>query len=458
MLNLIRWFPEVTRPTQKFVAFNEKLKWTGIVLIIFFVLNLVPLFGLWQNQLKQFELLSVLLGASFGSILSLGIGPIVTASIVLQLLNGSGLLKFDLTKPEGKKTFQGVQKLLTIFFVFFEAIVYVVMRGLAPSPELVGYKYLLVQIILIAQLALGGFLIILLDDLVSKWGFGSGVSLFIAAGVAQHLFIRLASPLPSPTNPELAVGALPAFFQSLAIGDAISALIMISRIVFTVIIFVIAVYAQSMKVELPLSFGVIGGQALRWPLAFLYTSNIPVILVAALFANIQLWATLLQNWGFPILGRFVGNTPVSGLVTLLTPPHIVQKIITGSLTFHDVLTGLVYLSIFILACILFSWLWVNTAGMDAASQAKHIMASGLSMPGFRRDERVLERVLSRYISALTVMGGAAIGILAGLADISGTLTSGTGLLLTVMIIYRFYEEIVKQHMVDMNPLLKRFIS
>ena len=96
--------------------------------------------------------------------------------------------------------------------------------------------------------------------------------------------------------------------------------------------------------------------------------------------------------------------------------------------------------------------------MDAKSQAKNIMASGLQIPGFRKDERVLERLLARYIMPLTVMGGMAVGLLAALADVSGALTSGTGLLLTVMIIYRLYEEIAQQHMMDMNPMMRKFMG
>ncbi len=107
--NILNNLPEVQGPTQKKLGFKEKLKWTGAILILFFVLGMVPLFGLGQNALEQFEFLSIILGAKFGSIISLGIGPIVTASIVLQLLQGSGLMKMDLTTHEGKKRFQGIQ-------------------------------------------------------------------------------------------------------------------------------------------------------------------------------------------------------------------------------------------------------------------------------------------------------------------------------------------------------------
>ena len=108
--------PEVRGPTEKRLSFNIKLKWTLTILVAFFVLSVIPLFGLGENALAQFETLSIILGASFGSIMSLGIGPIVTASIVLQLLTGSGILKIDTTTKEGRKYFQGLQKVLAIFF------------------------------------------------------------------------------------------------------------------------------------------------------------------------------------------------------------------------------------------------------------------------------------------------------------------------------------------------------
>ena len=237
-----------------------------------------------------------------------------------------------------------------------------------------------------------------------------------------------------------------------------TAFLMLAALASTFLIFAIAVYAQSMKVEIPLSFGRVRGHGIRWPLHFIYTSNIPVILMAALMANVQLWARLLQNWGIPIFGKFIGNSPASGLVAWLTPPNVVDKIIKGSLTFGDVGSVLIYLVIFIAGCIVFSWFWVQTSGMDARSQAKQMLSSGLQIPGFRKDERVLERILQRYITPLTIMGAIAVGALAALADVSGALTNGTGLLLTVMIIYRLYEDVARQHMMDMNPMLRKFMG
>ncbi len=456
---IIENLPEVSAPTQKRLPFKDKLKWTLIILILFFVLGMIPLFGLGENALQQFEFLSIILGASFGSIISLGIGPIVTASIVLQLLNGSGIWKFDLTSHEGKKRFQGTQKLLSIFFIIFEGAIYVFMGGLAPSAVYQGTPlYFQLELILIFQLFLGGILIMFMDEIVSKWGFGSGISLFIAAGVAQQIFIGAFSFIPDPNNPGALVGAVPVFFQSLATGDPTTAFLKLAAILATLVIFFMAVYAQSMKVEIPLSFGRVRGQGIRWPLNFLYTSNIPVILVAALLANVQLFGTLLQNWGKPILGTFSNGQAVSGFALWVSGQPILDNIITGTFTWSILMHSLVYILFMVVGSVIFSIFWVQSAGMDARSQAKQMMASGLQIPGFRRDERVLERLLNRYIWPLTVMGAIAVGFMAALADMLGALSRGTGILLTVMIIYQLYENIARQHMMDMNPMMRKFMG
>ena len=461
---IVAYLPEVRKPDEKKLAFKIKLKWTVIILVAYFVLSTIPLFGLGENALSQFASLSIILGASFGSLLSLGIGPIVTASIVLQLLQGSGILKLDTTNPEGRKRFQSIQKVLTLFFIFFESAVYVFMGGLAPSQALIGTSaYFTVELMLVLQLFIGGLLVVYMDEVTSKYGFGSGVSLFIAAGVSSSIIIRAFSPLTSAgtlafRSGEAPVGQVWVLITSLVGKNPAGAGIALSAILATIAVFAFSVYAQALKIEIPLSFGRIRGHGIRWPLRFLYTSNIPVILTAALIANIQLWARLMENWGRPWLGTFVGNTPATGLVAWLFPPNLVQGIITGSIALIDFAHASAYMLFMVGGAVLFSVFWVQTSGMDASSQAKQIMASGLQVPGFRRDPRVVEQILNRYIKPLTVLGGITIGILAATADVTGALTSGTGLLLTVMIVYNLYESIAQQHMMDMHPALRKVME
>lgn len=454
--NLISNLPEVKGPDQKYLSFNTKLKWTAIILLSYFILAELPLYGLAENALKHFDILSILLGAKFGSIISLGIGPIVTASIVLQLLHGSGLLKMDTTTHEGRVFFQSLQKVLTIFFTIFESMIYVFMGGLVPSIGVSPW-------VLVFQLFLGGMIVVYMDEVTTKWGFGSGVSLFIAAGVASSVFIRAFSPLTTTGtiafgSGQPAVGKIFVFVSAFIGGRVTEAILAFEAIAATILVFLVVVYAQGMKVEVPLSFGRARGYGMRWPLRFFYSSNIPVILVAALMANIQLWARLMESSGHPWLGTFTGQVPTSGLVSWLHPPQLLTDLITGAFSFSEVTHALTYMIFMIVGAAIFSVFWVQTAGMDAKSQSRQIMASGLQIPGFRRDERVIEMILKRYITPLTIMGGISIGLLAALADLTGALAGGTSILLAVMIIYNMYEDIARQHAVDMYPGLKKMIA
>lgn len=437
--SILENLPEVKSPAEKRLGFNVKLKWTLIMLTSYFVLSNIPLFGLASNSLSRFEFLAIILGTQFGSVISLGIGPIVMASIILQLLVGSKMLAIDMQTVDGKKMFQGLQKILIIFFCIFEATVYVLMRGLEAQPGFVG--------ILILQLFFGGILIMFMDEVISKWGFGSGVSLFIAAGVGWQLFTT-AFGFIGPQNTISAVGRVWTFFVSIAAGDTISAAVAATAILATILVFLVVVWAQAIKVEIPLSFGRIRGFGMKWPLSLMYTSNIPVILTAALLANIQLFSSLLENW----LGW-----SSSAIIGIVSPPNIVENIIRGSLTGTMIFQSLIYMTLMVAGSIMFAVFWVKTSGMDAGSVSKQILSSGLQIPGFRRDPRVLEAVLNRYIMPLTIMGGAAVGLLAASADLVGALVRGTGLLLGVMIVYRLYEDIAQQHAYDMYPALRKIM-
>ena len=451
--------PEVTKPQEKKVSFNTKLKWTLIILGIFFLLANIPLYGLSNNALSQLEFLQLIFATQFGSLISLGIGPIVMSSIILQLLVGAGILSIDTKTSEGKRYFQGLQKLGVIFFIIFEAIVYVVMGGLQASP---GFTT-----ILIFQLILGGLAIMLMDEVVQKWGFGSGVSLFIAAGVAWALFTALFQFIGTAGENCLldfsntpCSGNVLVIIQSIINGSRSDALVAIAAILTTALIFLLVVWAQALKVEIPLTYERIRGYSVKWPLAFFYASVIPVILAAALVANIQLFGNLLQNWlGHPtFLGAFSQGQAISGLAFWLGSTDLVEAILRGSVQTSFIIQAIIHLLFYMTFSAIFAVFWVKTSGMDETSQARNILSSGLQIPGFRKDPRVLESILKRYIMPLTIMGGLAIGALAAVANSLGALTGGTSILLMVMIMYQLYQSVAKQHALDMHPALRKFIG
>jgi preprotein translocase subunit SecY len=449
--------PEVETPKRR-LYLKSKLLWTGVVLILYFLLSMIPLYGLSPEYKARFEMLAVLLAAQFGSLITLGIGPIVTGSIVLQLLVGAEILKIDLKTPEGRNAYQGLQKAFTIFFIVFENAMYVLSGALPPSTP-TGLNVVL----LIVQLIAGGFLLMLLDEVVSKWGIGSGVSLFIAAGVSREIFVNAFSPMIDPVS-GYSVGAVFRFFQLLASFPG-AALWPLVSIIATILVFILSIYFQSIRVEIPLRFVRARGLAMRWPVNLFYTSNMPVILTAALIASLQFWGLMMYHAGFPLLGSYekvyvaggYREEPVSGLVRYLQPPDI-GRLYRFGITSDDLISIAVYSTLMLTGCIIFSVLWISIGGQDPASVADQILSSGLSIPGFRRDRRILETILSKYILPLTIIGGFLVGLLAVFADLFGALSRGTGILLTVMILYQFYQEIMRFHLEDLHPALRKVLA
>ncbi len=471
---LERYFPEVERP-KRHVPLKEKFMWTGIVLLLYFILAEIPLYGIPKNIQDYFATLRFVLAGRSGSLLTLGIGPIVTASIIMQLLVGSEIVHLDLSNPEDRRFYQATQKLFAVFMSFFEAAIYVfagafgkVDTGIGAfqtitTPEGAVYIGIGLGILIILQLGFASTMLILLDELVSKWGIGSGISLFIAAGVSQQVVVKSLNPFttnqyidPLTGGPAI-IGAIPAFIQHLIHGDLTGALYRgtlpdMMDLTATIIVFLIVVYLESMRVEIPLSYGRVTVRG-RYPIRFMYVSNIPIILTLALYANVQLWARLLFNYGYTWLGTFDehGN-PVSGLVTYLYPPRDIYHVIA------DPWRALVYALMTIAWSLIFGFLWVELTGLDAKSIARQLQNAGLQIPGFRRDPRILERVLNRYIPYVTFWGSFTLAIVAVLADFLGALGTGTGILLTVGILYRFYEEIAREQATEMFPALRKFFS
>ncbi len=494
-MGILERLPGVAGPVGR-LTFKDKIKWTGLILIIYFVMTQIQVYGISGAAAEQFQLFETLLGASMGSIMTLGIGPIVTASIILQLLVGSKLIPWDMSTPEGKSLFQGTQKLAAIVLSIVEAAIYVLMGAVpAASPELVG--------IVIAQIALGGIIVIFMDETISKWGFGSGVGLFIVAGVSKQIVIGTINPLTSAEG--VPYGSIPQAIFYVGQNLPANAFISLMPVIATALVFLLVVYAQSIKVEIPLAFGSIRGFGRRWPLKFFYTSNIPVILAAALLANFQLMARISSP---SFLGTFSSDGQVTGgLVYFLTTPNniMIQQVmifmgifaligavlayytnkqgwklalgsgVLGAVVWYlsvaslgmgsaaaipltDIARLFLYSTFLIVGSTIFAIFWMSTSGMDSRSVAEQIQSTGMQIPGYRRDVRIIERVLSRYIPYLAVMGGAAVGALAAFADFTGALGSGTGILLATMIIYQLYEELAMQHMEDMHPALRKLME
>ncbi len=449
---ILKLLPEVRRPTTA-PPLMTKLFYSGLALVLFFFMGQIELIGLSGSSTQQVEVLQTILASDIGSLITVGIGPIVLASIVLQLLVGGGLIQLDLSIPENKARFTATQKLLAIILSFFEGAAFLGF-GLPNVGFLSAQPGMFLFVVL--QIALGSIILLYLDELVSKWGIGSGIGLFIAGGVAQGFFWQVFRP----ADPFGSAGRIFTIGQALIEGNPYAAFVGLVPILFVILIFLVVVFAEGMHVNIPIAMGQTGAGG-RYPVKFLYVSNMPVILAAALFANIRLWASLLN--GVPFL-----NSIFAGLSWATQAPQLgggfslVEGILTlgiTSTTALEVAQALTYLLVLILTCVVFGRFWIELGGQGSKAVSEQLDRSGMSIPGFRRDPRIMQKVLDRYIPQVTVLGSIFVALLAGLSDITvASLVSGTGVLLACGIVYRLYEELAKAQLMDMHPALKAFFG
>ena len=502
---LVDVYPSITKP-EGHVRFNQKMWTTTLVLIIYFMMTNVMIYGLSDSTLDIFSSFRAIMAGASGSIMHLGIGPIVTGSIIMQLFAGAKIIQLDLQDSSDKQLYQGVQKLLVLFMIPVESIPQVY-GFLDPSESIIGqYGLGWANAIIVSQLFLGSYLVFLLDELVSKWGIGSGISLFIAAGVAQSTFVGTLSPLPVVQGSPLGIdnppsGVLPMIFYTLRTAtnsELVSQngfeLILLNHanplaaLASSIIVFLVVAYAESSKLELPLTHGKVRGHRGQYPIRLVYASNIPVILMAALLANVNMFTLLFWSHPVlstvPILGRNgwgsrahwfgayeVGaTTPTDGfawyssmvngvgdwLIPLLNQTGDAYGHSLGQIMIHV----FVYVFFMTAGSTVFAKFWIETTNMGAKDVAKQIERTGMQIPGFRKNPVVLERILQRYIPPVTLFSGAFVGLLASGADLLGTVgnATGTGLLLAVGIILRTYEQIQKEQAMEMHPALREFFG
>ncbi|MHA2161419.1 MAG: preprotein translocase subunit SecY [Candidatus Thorarchaeota archaeon] len=478
----VRVMPEVKAP-ERDVSFREKAIWTILILILFLLMSHIPLYGVDKAAGTDYLwAMRVILASTRGTLMELGIGPIVTAGLVMQLLSGSKIINVDFGDPDDRALFTGGQKVLAMFMTAFQAIAYILGNAYGTlTPEQ--------AVIVFMQLFISGMIVILMDELIQKgWGLGSGVSLFIMTNVAGQVMFNMLNvtefettsgdvPLGYPRDiTNLPKGIIAALISNLLRwmgigGDTYPAVDLgwlmfrngidpsILSLIITFLIFFAVLYMESVRVEIPLQYAKYRGMRARYPIKLLYTSNIPVILAQALYANVLFFGQMIFNaWNpegnNPFLnvlgtyhneeGRMIAD---SGLARYITPPQGIFSILAET---DGLLHVIIYASLMILLCWGFSKIWVDISGIAPRDVSRQLLDSGYIVPGFRRSEKVLERLLQRYIPVVAGLGGALIGVLAASADIMGALASGTGILLMVSIIKQYYEQIAKEQLAGMG--------
>jgi len=460
--NISAYIPQVEKPKKK-ITLTEKFVWSGIALFAYLIMGQIPLYGVTSDP--KFDFLAfarVIFAAQQGTLLELGIGPIVTAGLLMQLLKGSDLLKLNFKNPDDRSLFTSATKIVTIIVIIAEGSLYgtSVYGHLLASPSLIP--------ILIGQLVGASLIVMLLDELVQKgWGLGSGISLFIMAGVAQGILWSIFSPMPAQDGP---VGILPFVIDSAAHGHIQDVLFRSGQLpsvfglIVTYLVLLVLVYVQGIHIDIPIVSTKYRGFTAVYPIKLLYTSNIPVILSSALLANAvfmgqMLWANYNPQNSNPVFNYVAQydpgrpQTPTGGLLYYVTSPRSLDA------AAQDPVRAVVYVVFLTTIVTIFGRLWVELGGLSAKSAAKNLLDADVQVPGFRRSEGSVEVLLNKYIPSVTIVGGIIIGLLASASDVLNVFGSGIGILLMVDILVNYYNLLIKEqvdtHMPKLASLLGR---
>ncbi|KAG7494821.1 transport protein Sec61 subunit alpha-like 1 [Solea senegalensis] len=448
--------PEIQKPERK-IQFREKVLWTAITLFIFLVCCQIPLFGIMSSDSADpFYWMRVILASNRGTLMELGISPIVTSGLIMQLLAGAKIIEVGDT-PKDRALFNGAQKLFGMIITIGQAIVYV-MTGMYGDPSEMGAG---ICLLIIIQLFVAGLIVLLLDELLQKgYGLGSGISLFIATNICETIVWKAFSPTTVNTGRGTEFeGAIIALFHLLATRtDKVRALREafyrqnlpnLMNLIATVFVFAVVIYFQGFRVDLPIKSARYRGQYNTYPIKLFYTSNIPIILQSALVSNLyvisQMLSTrfsgnflvnLLGTWSDTLSGGPARAYPVGGLCYYLSPPESFGSVL------DDPVHAVIYIVFMLGSCAFFSKTWIEVSGSSAKDVAKQLKEQQMVMRGHRETSMVHE--LNRYIPTAAAFGGLCIGGLSVMADFLGAIGSGTGILLAVTIIYQYFEIFVKE--------------
>jgi preprotein translocase subunit SecY len=477
MDKILPFIPTIKKSDRP-LSLREKMLWTGVIISVYFLLYNTYATGVNPQAVTQpfLQLVSIIFAAKIGSIITIGIGPIVLSSIVLQLLNGSGLIHLDMNNTEDKARFQGVQKLSAIGIGFIESFIFV-STGYVPIASAAYFP------IVVLQLFMGSLMIIYLDEMMTKYGITSGINLFIASGVSYAIIAGTVGILLPEAAAAIGAGG------AAAISNAILAF---GPLFFAVIVFVASIYAYEMKVELPLAFGDIRGVGGRLPIPFLYVSVLPVILASSLELSLAVWFRFIANvhGSLANLAKFIayyipvsGGSPqlAGGLIYLISPSfplpysaayggiggyaayftylasHTTQLFLPwgGMVLVPEWIHIIIYTLVLAGLSVIFGKFWIEMTGQSPKELAKQIGDMGWQIPGFRRDPRIVESILNKYIPSVTVLGSIFVGLLAALATLTGAVGTGMGILLTVGIIYMLYQQLQQERLFESYPILDK---
>ncbi len=111
--------PEIPRPVKE-IKKQEKFIWTAITLFIFLICSQIPLYGIYKSEGSDpLHWMRVILASNRGTLMELGISPLITSGMIMQVLAGTKIIDVDQSLRQDRQLFEAATKckLLIIFSI-----------------------------------------------------------------------------------------------------------------------------------------------------------------------------------------------------------------------------------------------------------------------------------------------------------------------------------------------------
>jgi len=362
-----------------------------------------------SGDLGFLELMNVMGGGALEqfSIFALGVGPYITASIIVQLLQMDIIPYFsELSKQgyNGRRKLNQITRWLGIAMAFIQGYIYS-FAFLGKSVDTI--QYLEFSLILTAGTA---FLLWLGDQITAK-GVGNGISLIIMAGILMSLPSMFKDAFTSLVD----LGNTEGMFLGI-LGFAVFILVY-------VLIIVGVIYVQEAERRIPIQYAnkssnSFGGKQSYMPFKLNSAGVVPVIFASALISIPGIIAQVIKNDGFKLF-------------------------VNKYLTFESVPGMLLYVLFIFLFAYFYTYIQIKPEELS-----DNLNKNGGYIPGIRPGKETKEYI-SKILNRITFVGAFFLAIIAGLPIVfslfsnmpSSVTLGGTGLLIVIGVALETYKQI-----------------
>lgn len=414
----------------------------------------LPLYGI-KNTVEAADPISWLrpIFASVpGSLMEIGVLPIVLSGYFIQLLGGFQLIDVNFDIRGDRELFQSAQKLVAIVITIAQALL-IVLSGVYGSPVELGAAGIL---LVAAQLSFGGVVLIFMDELLQKgYGFAPAVPELTVLSISQKFlwssfsfitvdkgrgkeyigsFVSLVSMLFSRN---FKVALMEAFYRT--------NLPNMFQLYGSVAVFGIVVYLLSFRLDINVKSTRARTPSTTFPVRLLYTGHSPLVAYLSLIAvtfitSAGLFRMFPYSAAVKILGTWEPRgdqlVAVSGLCYYLRPPLSVAE------SFRDPIRTLIYITIILTSSIILAKAWTRVSGSAPKDIARMFKENSIVIVGHR--ESSVYRELKRVIPSAAAVGGAVIGVLVVVADLLGLASCASAILIATSSVYGFFEILAQE--------------